>query len=89
MGFVWVHVESFLHSVASPFHSSVTRTAGTAGVGGSLYIQHCNAVGSSGLHPGHFGNDDMPWSRSECMTSHAVTSTVPLLEVQLQQLVVE
>ena len=24
MGFVWVHVESFLHSVASPFHSFVT-----------------------------------------------------------------
>ena len=23
MGFVWVHVESFLHSVASPFHSFV------------------------------------------------------------------
>ena len=24
VGFVWVHVESFLHSVASPFHSFVT-----------------------------------------------------------------
>ena len=24
MGFVWVHVESFLHSVASPFHSFVS-----------------------------------------------------------------
>ena len=24
MGFVWVHVESFLHSVASPVHSFVT-----------------------------------------------------------------
>ena len=24
MGFVWVHDESFLHSVASPFHSFVT-----------------------------------------------------------------
>ena len=24
MGFVWGHVESFLHSVASPFHSFVT-----------------------------------------------------------------
>ena len=25
MEFVWVHVESFLHSVASPFHSFVTN----------------------------------------------------------------
>ena len=24
MGFVWVHAESFLHSVASPFHSFLT-----------------------------------------------------------------
>ena len=24
LGFVWVHVESFLHIVASPFHSFVT-----------------------------------------------------------------
>ena len=24
VGFLWVHVESFLHSVASPFHSFVT-----------------------------------------------------------------
>ena len=27
MGFVWVHVESFLHCVASPFHSFVTTDA--------------------------------------------------------------
>ena len=27
MGFVWVHVGSFLHRVASPFHSFVTTTA--------------------------------------------------------------
>ena len=28
-GFVWVHVASFLHSVASPFHSFVTTLVAT------------------------------------------------------------
>ena len=28
MGFVWVHADSFLHSVASPFHSFVTMMGG-------------------------------------------------------------
>ena len=29
MGFMWLHFESFLHSVASPFHSFVTNKSDT------------------------------------------------------------
>ena len=49
MGFVWVHAESFLHGVASPFHFFVTiarnmlrqvLTGHTAGLGG----QHVTGI---------------------------------------------
>ena len=36
MGFVWVHADSFLHSVAPPFHSFVTICI--------LYVSHMSAV---------------------------------------------
>ena len=43
MGFVWVHVESFLHSVASPFHSFVTTYKHMA--------QRARTTGSGSLTP--------------------------------------
>ena len=38
MGFVWVHADSFLHSVASPFHSFVFST--------ELEVQHMHGAHS-------------------------------------------
>ena len=41
MGFVWVHADSFLHCVASPFHSFVTTYLSRLGVDlcvGLLYL---------------------------------------------------
>ena len=60
MGFVWVHVESFLHSVASPFHSFVT-TSPEANSAAPCASGLCESAGNTPAPAA------MPWSPRRVM----------------------
>ena len=72
MGFVWVHVESFLHSVASPFHSFVTTVVRNSVKASSMHCsQTClnksrSEKGTDRPHLGH--SSDMTCTHASSCT---------------------